>query len=111
MKIHAEIKERIELIKEMRKVKEHYEDERDKYALLDVKYFKTNKKDFYEGFKSCLELEHDETQLKKDFNELIKTCELAGESSVNYVFSFDGVVRGYERLIEIQKQKISYVLR
>ena len=52
----------------MIKVKEHYEGERDKYALLDVRYFKTNKKDFYEGFKSCLELEHDETQLKKDFN-------------------------------------------
>ena len=64
MKIHAEIKYQIELIKEMRKGKEHYEDERDKYALLDVKYFKTNKKDFYEAFKSSLELEHDETQLK-----------------------------------------------
>ena len=65
MKIHTELKERMELIKDMRKVKEHYEDERDKYALLGVKYFKTNKKDFYEGFKSCLELEHDETQLKR----------------------------------------------
>ena len=53
MKIHAEIKERMQLIKEMRKVKEHYEDETDKYALLDVKFFKTTKK-FMKGLNQAL---------------------------------------------------------
>lgn len=98
------IRERLELIKDMKKVKDFYEDKRDMYALMNVKYFKVDKHDFYKGFCDNLKLKHDEKQLNEYYNNLLKTCELAGETKENYVFSYDGTVRGFEKLIQKEKE-------
>ena len=105
-----EIKERIELIKDMTKVKQRYEEERDLHASMNIKYFKVNKKEFYDLFHGHLQMKHDEDELKKTFNSFIQTCEVVGETTENYVFSYDGSVRGFEKLIQYQKEKIKMLL-
>lgn len=110
MENQEDIKARLDLIRDMKQVKQQYEEERNMYSIMNVKYFKVNKKDFYDLFVGNLQMENDDNKVKQSFNSLIKTCELVGESTDNYVFSYDGAVRGFEKLIQYQKEKVRMLL-
>ena len=76
-----EITEQLEWIKDMKSVIEFYEDKREMYGLMNVKYCKVDKHYFYKGFRDNLKLKHDEKQLNEYYRHLLKTCELASESN------------------------------